>query len=246
MIDYWIDIPNLQTVDLPRYGDCYSFQFAFSKSITSICMNINEWIDVSPILAALLPFTPYDIESLDSNTISLRIPNYSFNIDNYFAFAFSRFSLLEELIIGDDCYEYVNEFMIDGLNHLKSIKIGINSFTHIKRDNWDWAQANDPSRSFHVLNCNELKSIEIGRYSFSDYGGKFELRNLPKLSIIKIGEVGRDSSNFYSSSFVVKGIIDIILLMNRPSTIELHWIRWLFIPWILINNNIKYLNDLNE
>ena len=44
--DCWIDIPNLQTVDLPD-----SFWYVKSKSITSICMNMNEWIDVSPILA---------------------------------------------------------------------------------------------------------------------------------------------------------------------------------------------------
>ena len=71
-----------------------------------------------------------------------------------------------------------------------------------------------------------MKSIEIGRYSFSDYGGLFELINLPKLSTIKIGEIGNDSSNFYYSSFVIKGIIDMILLMNRSSKFEFHWIRW--------------------
>ena len=49
MIESWIDIPNLQTVDLPN-----SFKRVQSKSITSICMNMNEWIDVSPILATLV------------------------------------------------------------------------------------------------------------------------------------------------------------------------------------------------
>ena len=91
-------------------------------------------------------------------------------------------------------------FKIDGLNHLKSIKIGTNSFTKNKNSNGD-----DDSRSFSILNCNELKSIEIGRYSFSDYCGSFELINLPKLESIKIGEIGSDSSNFYYSSFEIKG-----------------------------------------
>ena len=143
--------------------------------------------------------------------------------------------------IGDNCFENVKLFNIDGLNHLKSLKIGMNSFTEKKND-----KANNPSRSFRVLNCIELESIEIGEYSFSDYGGGFELRNLPKLSTIKIGEIGIDSSNFYYSSFVIKGIIDMILLMNRSSTFEFHWIRWLCILWIFINSDIKYLNDLNE
>ena len=86
---------------------------------------------------------------------------------------------------------------------MKSIKIGINSFTKNK-NSW----GNNNSRSFGILNCDELKSIEIGRYSFSDFGGGFELNNLPKLESIKIGEIGNDSSNFYYSSFEMKGIID--------------------------------------
>ena len=125
------------------------------------------------------------------------------------------------MIIGDCCFSAVNEFKIDGLNHLKSLKIGYNSFTHLKSgDEWNSDKANNRNRSFHILNCNELESIEIGRYSFSDYGGGFELKNLPKLSTIKIGEIGSDSSNFCYSSFVIKGIIDMILLMNRSSTFE--------------------------
>ena len=71
-----------------------------------------------------------------------------------------------------------------------------------------------------------MKSIEIGLFSFSDYSGGFELINLPKLSTIKIGEIGSNSSNFYYSSFIVKGIIDMILLMNRSSKFEFYWIRW--------------------
>ena len=91
----------------------------------------------------------------------------------------------------------------------------MNSFTKKKNDFGD-----DSSRSFHILNCVKLESIEIGRYSFYDYGGGFELKNLPKLESIKIGEVGSWSFNFYYSSFVIKGRIDIILLMNRSSTFE--------------------------
>ena len=160
---------------------------------------------------------PNDIESFDSNITSIQISNYSINNENDTTFNFSRFSVLEELVIGNDCYSNVELFKIDGLNELKSLKIGINSFTK-EKNSW----RNDSSRSFSILNCIELESIEIGRYSFSDYGGGFELKNLPKLSTIKIGEIGSDSSNFCYSSFVIKGIIDMILLMNRSSTFEFH------------------------
>ena len=129
---------------------------------------------------------------------------------------------LKKIEIGDKCFENANRFRIDGSNHLKSLKIGINSFTHLKNnDEWNWNKVN-PSRSFSILNCVELESIEIGEYSFSDYGGGFELVNLPKLSTIKIGEIGSNSRNFFYSSFVIKGIIDMILIMNRSSIFEFH------------------------
>ena len=57
------------------------------------------------------------------------------------------------------------------------------------------------------MNCNELISIDIGENSFSDFGGEFELKNLPKLQYINIGNYYiYDSSNFYSSSFIIRGI----------------------------------------
>ena len=61
MIEWWIDIPNLQTVILPS-----SFYYIESKSITRICMNMNEWIDVSPILADLVQIQS---QNYISNTI---------------------------------------------------------------------------------------------------------------------------------------------------------------------------------
>ena len=89
---------------------------------------------------------------------------------------------LESIEIGDDCFESVQTFKIDGLNRLKTIKIGSNSFTHNKND-----IGNDKSKSFHILNCESLESIQIGEYSFSDFGGEFELKNLPQLQSITLG-----------------------------------------------------------
>ena len=107
---------------------------------------------------------------------------------------------LESIEIGNDCFESVQTFQIDGLNRLKTIKIGDNSFTQKKND---WG--NDESKSFHILNCESLKSIQIGECSFSDYAGDFELKNLPQLQSIHIGSTDNYSSNFWYSSFVIRG-----------------------------------------
>ena len=47
------------------------------------------------------------------------------------------------------------------------------------------------------MNCESLESIQIGKYSFSDYAGEeLELKNLPQLQSIQIGTIGNDSYNF--------------------------------------------------
>ena len=95
--------------------------------------------------------------------------------------------------------------MIEGFQSLTTLSIGSNSFTQKKNSIGD-----DESKSFHILNCAKLESIEIGEYSFSDFGGDFELKNLPLLQSIQFGSIGNWSYNFYYSSFVIRGI-DMIL-----------------------------------
>ena len=134
----------------------------------------------------------------------------------------NKFKWLESIEIGDKYFGSVKTFKIDGLNRLKTIKIGNNSFTQKKND-----EGNDESKSFHILNCESLKSIQIGEYSFSDFGGEFELKNLPQLQSIQIGTIGSDSSsNFRYSSFVIRGIeliLNIVMIRSSKSTI--HYIR---------------------
>ena len=40
-----------------------------------------------------------------------------------------------------------------------------------------------------------MKSIQFGEWSFSDFAGEFELKNLPQLQSIQIGNIGNDSYN---------------------------------------------------
>ena len=117
------------------------------------------------------------------------------------AFDLSSLTSLEFIEIGNDCFGSVQTFKIDGLNRLKTIKIGNNSFTQKKND-----YGNDKSKSFHILNCESLESIQIGRYSFCDFGGEFELKNLPQLQSIQIGTLQRKSFNFCASSFVIRSM----------------------------------------
>ena len=154
-----------------------------------------SFIDISDSLGKIIPLPYKEIISFDQAITSLVIPNGSCNEREYTIFDFSRFTRVESIEIGNVCFTFVKTFKIDGLNQLKAIKIGNSSFT--QKRNW---YGNDQSKSFHILNCESLESIQIGEYSFSDFAGEFELKNLPQLQSIQIGKY-----NFYSSSFVIRG-----------------------------------------
>ena len=177
-------------------------------------------IDVSELLFPKVYYFDF-IQSIDSSISSIIIPNWTCNDIDYTIFDFSRFSIVESIEIGNDCFGSVKTFKIDGLNRLKTIKIGNNSFTQIK-----YWYAKKQSKSFLILNCESLEFIEIGEYSFSDYAGEFELKNLPQLQSIQIGTIGSKSYNFCYSSFVIRGIELILnIVMNRSSNSTIHYIR---------------------
>ena len=160
-----------------------------------------------------LTYLSSDIQSIDQSITSLIIPHFGCNDINNTINCFSRFTLVESIEISNECFSRVETFQIEGLNRLKSIKIGNNSFTQNKNSYGD-----DQSKSFHILNCESLESIQIGEYSFSDFAGEFELKNLPQLQSIQIGSIGSDSYNFFWSSFVIRGIYMILnIVMNRSS-----------------------------
>ena len=135
---------------------------------------------------------------------SIQIGEYSFR-DFAGDFELKNLPQLQSIQISDECFRSVKTFKIDGLNRLKTIKIGIKSFT--QNEYW---YGNNKSKSFHILNCESLESIQIGEYSFVDFGGDFELKNLPQLQSIQIGTIESGSRNFKDSSFVIRGI-DMIL-----------------------------------
>ena len=163
-------------------------------------------LDVNEMLSRYFPsesnLTIDQFESLDSNITSLILPNWSCNDVNYTIFDISRFTLLESLEIGDDSFGSIESFLINDLPKLRNLKIGSNSFTKSKV----YKISRNESKSFHILNCESLESIEIGDYSFLDFGGEFELSNLISLKSIKIGSFENNSLNLLWSSFIIRGM----------------------------------------
>ena len=91
-----------------------------------------------------------------------------------------------------------------GLRELESVEIGMNSFTKFKNTWYDIRP--DPNRHFYLKNCPKLKSLKMGRYSFSDYS-VIEIENVDALEVIEMGDLNEESNNFYSASLELKSIL---------------------------------------
>ena len=115
----------------------------------------------------------------------------------------SRFLQLKSLSVGDHCFSYVNEVKMIGLNELESVEIGMNSFTKFKNT---WQITSDPNRHFYLKDCPKLKSLKMGRYSFSDYT-VIEIENVDALESIEIGDLNEWSCNFRYASLELKSIL---------------------------------------
>ena len=84
---------------------------------------------------------------------------------------------IERVEIEEDYFIKMKRFVIDGLNELKSIIIGKNSFyLDIK--------LREGSKCL-IMNCDQLSEVQTGERSFYWYES-FELKNLPSLISIQL------------------------------------------------------------
>ena len=107
----------------------------------------------------------------------------------------SSFVCLRELKVGDDCFNEVVEVKLIGLKKLERVVIGKKCFA-VER-------GSDPDGCFYLKDCERLRELKIGPYSFSDYS-MFEIENMPSLEVIEIGDLNEWSENFWSASLELK------------------------------------------
>ena len=110
----------------------------------------------------------------------------------------SRFESVRSVVIGDESFMYVSEFNITGFSELESVEIGMNSFTKKRK-----GYGNDANRHFYLKNCPKLRSLRMGRYSFSDYT-VIEIENVDVLEVIEMGDLNEESYNFDYASLELK------------------------------------------
>ena len=99
---------------------------------------------------------------------------------------------LKKIVIGNNCFNSVTTFCLNGLNELESIVIGEKCFIHsidkyLVRHSLPIFEGPMPmdklETKFSITNCSKLMRIVIDDESFSEYRS-FEMKNLPQLESI--------------------------------------------------------------
>ena len=93
---------------------------------------------------------------------------------------FSLLPHLEVLMIGNNCFSSLSKLYFKGMNNLKRIVIGNKCF---RVRYYDYGR---PENCFRVVDCPQLRSIEIGNRSFYKCG-TCEFRYLPSLEEMRFG-----------------------------------------------------------
>ena len=134
--------------------------------------------------------------SIPWDVTALTVTSNSCNDNTINVVDLSSFKFLRRVVIGKDCFKYVQLLSIVGLNWLESVSIGTYSF---------WSDGSLLVDSeFKIVNCPQLKSLSIGGRSFGRYNG-FDLSQLPQLKSIIVAS---DFSFQYVPNVVFRSMND--------------------------------------
>ena len=246
--EWWIDLPTLTSLTTTRLGS-HSFRFPRRIILYGIC-SIEKWVIDIPALTTVTLRKAFDNKNdvstnCEKDGMSWWLGNIGKLADllpSYCALEcwgavplnvevitvgdgmcngendridLSKYVNLKNVSIGNDCFFYQDVLNLTGLHSLERVMIGENSFTMKKN-----SSGNDTNRKLYVKNCDALKELKIGRYSFSDYS-VIEIENVNSLELIEMGDMNMESNNFLYASLELKSELWLLLLMNRFTEIEI-------------------------
>ena len=139
-----------------------------------------------------------ELRAMSQSVEVMIVDNNACNDKCFTALALSLFSNLKVFEVGDYSFSFVDELKLIGLSKLERVVIGKNSFTKKKK-----GTGNDPNRHFYLKDCERVRELKMGRFSFSDYS-VCEIENVPSLEVIEMGQLNEDSNNFCCASLELK------------------------------------------
>ena len=136
-----------------------------------------------------------EFSSMDSSIEVLIVDNNACDDKCLTELDLSLFTSLKVLEVGDYSFSFVNEVKLIDLSKLERVMIGEHCFRK--------SLNNDLNRHFYLKNCERLRELKMGCYSFSDYS-TCEIEKMPSLEVIEMGELNEDSCNFSCASLKLK------------------------------------------
>ena len=95
-----------------------------------------------------------DFVFLDENVEVIEVKNGMCNNEAFDEWNLEEYVMLRELIVGDECFQFVKDLKIVGLNALEKVEIGKQCFCKAR------------GGVFEMRDCEKLKSVRIGDGSF--------------------------------------------------------------------------------
>ena len=95
-----------------------------------------------------------DFVLLDEDVEGIEVKNGMCNNEAFDEWSMEEYVRLRELIVGDECFQFVKDLKIVGLNALEKVEIGKECFCKAS------------GGVFEMRNCEKLKSVKIGDGSF--------------------------------------------------------------------------------
>ena len=114
---------------------------------------------------------------------------------------FSLLSMLRELKVGDGSFKRVNKVNLVSLHQLERVNIGKNCFTE-KEDGCRIFDREYRGR-FYLKDCEKVRELKIGYHSFCDYE-RCVIENTPLLEVIEIGDSERSDNFIFASTLELK------------------------------------------
>ena len=141
-----------------------------------------------------------ELNALNSTVDTIIVDNNACNEQSFTVLDLTRFANLRVFEVGSHSLYYVAEVKLIGLSKLESVVIGKNSFTENRNAH---LVTGNPNHHFYLKNCEKLRELKIGPFSFNEYS-VIEITNVNSLEVIEIGEYDESSNNFKYSSLELK------------------------------------------
>ena len=136
-----------------------------------------------------------ELRAMSPNVEVMIVDSNVCNDECFTALDLSSISNLKVFEVGDYSFAFVDEVKLIGLNRLERVVIGKHCFIKSFEKN--------PNRHFYLKNCEKVRELKMGRYSFSDYS-VCEIENVPSLEVIEMGDVNKSGDNFKYASLELK------------------------------------------